>query len=220
MSSKYASLIHSEPEFHHEFYLIQDNLRFRKLGAWMMLERDEQDRIAKEQAQENMALLELVKRIAREKDMDVETAWDAIQGSLNEDEKRPIIIEYIDEIKRIQNEKLSDQAWRAKFITIFFQTRAQGLFDGVWSYLRDWTMEDSMQLDDKQVAKINVFLTAEQNQEDIDELIALENPELNDFSDGEESGKLGGNSSKKTVPKSSKENLDGMVATPELQQAV
>jgi hypothetical protein len=77
-----------------------------------------------------------------------------------------------------------------------------------------------MQLDDKQVAKINVFLTAEQNQEDIDELIALENPELNDFSDGEESGKLGGNSSKKTVPKSSKENLDGMVATPELQQAV
>lgn len=220
MSSKYAGLIHSEPELHHDFFLVQDNLRLRKLGAWLMLERDEQDRIAKEQAQENMAILELVKRIAREKEMDVEVAWNAIQGGINEDEKRPILIEYIEEIKRIQNEKLSEQTWRAKFITIFFQTRAQGLVNGEWVYLRDWSLEDSMQLDDKQYAKVNLFLSAEQNQQDIDELQSLENPDLDESSDEDESGKLGGNSSKKTVPKSFNEKQDGTVLTPELQQAV
>jgi len=209
--SKYAFLIHGDEG---QYEQINDRLRLRQYGAWLIAEKIQQDRLAKQQARQVLSAVQLAKRIADRENMSVEEAFARLQNQ-GEADNALMLADYLDEARDMVEGGLSRNEADAKVISIFMRTRGEGLIKGKWIGLSDWSDGDTELLDEELKDKVMLFINAEQMggsaAEDLDEEPAdepLEAPEASE-------GKARGSASKRSALPPLSTATTGTVATDE-----
>lgn len=208
--SKYAFLIHGDEG---QYEQLNDRLRLRKYGAWLIAEKIQQDRLAKQQARQVLSAVQLAKRIADRENMSVEEAFARLQNQ-GEADNALMLADYLDEARDMVEGGLSRNEADAKVISIFMRTRGEGLIKGKWVALGDWGDGDTELLDEELKDKIMLFINTEQaggsEAEDLDAEEAVDEPEPE--AEGAE-GKARGSGSKKSASASLSTATIGTPAT-------
>lgn len=175
--SKYSFLIHGDEG---EYEQLNNNLRVRKYGAWLIVEKIHQDKLAKQQARQVLAAVQLAKTISTAENITIEEAFSRLQNQA-EDDNAILLSGYLDEAKDIVEGGMSRNEQDSKLITIFMKTRAEGLIKGNWKALGDWAESDTQMLDENLRNKIFDFIMSEQSGGDEldvdDEDVAVEQDE-------------------------------------------
>lgn len=157
--SKYAFLIHGDDA---EFSEINPRLRMRKYGSWLIHEKIKQEEANKDRSRQILDVVQLAQKIAKDKGITVDQAFVAINNAEAEG-NTAITADYLDEVRQIVINTPSEVAQDLMFLTYFVQGRGQGLIDGTWTDLKDWSDDDTKVLDDKTRNAIVAFINAEQS---------------------------------------------------------
>ena len=158
--SKYSFLLQTEEA---EYFELLPTLRLRKHGSWLVAETIEQEEISRAQSQATIRAVQLAKRVAADKDISLEAAFEALQGGAELTEME-LLSEYTEDTLEMLAGGASAEAGNAKLVTAFIRTRGQGLIDGEWSAIPDWTFDDTKQMDKNTITKALEFIVSEQSQ--------------------------------------------------------
>lgn len=139
-------------------------LRLKKYGGWLVAEAIEQEEISKLQSQATIRAVQLAKRIAAAKDIPLDEAFALLQGgsSLSEVD---LLADFTEETLGMISSGSSMETSNARMATAFIRSRGQGLIDGEWKDINDWTIEDTEHLPRKIIAKVVEFIASEQDAE-------------------------------------------------------
>jgi len=159
--SKYSFLLETKAE---EFFELLPGIRLKKYGGWLVAEAIEQEEISKLQSQATIRAVQLAKRIAAAKDIPLDEAFALLQGgsSLSEVD---LLADFTEETLGMISSGSSMEASNARMATAFIRSRGQGLIDGEWKDINDWTIEDTEHLPRKIIAKVVEFIASEQDAE-------------------------------------------------------
>lgn len=207
--SKYEQLVHGDNA---EYAEITPRLRLRKFGSWLISEKKKQDRIAKERSRQLLAIVQLAKKISVEKGISVDDAYIMI-NSADSGDNANITADYIEEVVQIVEAAQTQTDSDAKILTMFLQSRGEGLFDGEWKRLTDWSEEDTDVLDGVNREKIVQFINDEQagGSEVKDDEDDEDEPKASEGNDKKPSAT--GSKSKSTASASSNSEMTGTDAT-------
>ena len=158
--SKYSFLLQTEEA---EYFELLPTLRLRKHGSWLVAETIEQEEISRAQSQATIRAVQLAKRVAADKDITLEEAFNALQGGADLTEME-LLSEYTEDTLEMLTGGTSAEAGNAKLVTAFIRTRGQGLIDGEWAAIPDWTFDDTKQMDKNTITKALEFIVSEQSQ--------------------------------------------------------
>ena len=139
-------------------------LRLKKYGGWLVAEAIEQEEISKLQSQATIRAVQLAKRIATAKNIPLDEAFALLQGgsSLSEVD---LLADFTEETLGMISSGSSMESSNARMATAFIRSRGQGLIDGEWKDINDWTIEDTEHLPRKIIAKVVEFIASEQDAE-------------------------------------------------------
>lgn len=157
--SKYEALVHGDDALYVD---ITPRLRMRKYGSWLIKEKKQQARIAKERSRQLLAIVQLAKKISVEKNVSIDDAYLMINQA-DTPENASITSDYIDEVTAIVESSISEAESDAMILTLFLRSRVEGLIDGSWTRLSDWSDQDTEILDEQARIKIVEFINAEQS---------------------------------------------------------
>ena len=159
--SKYSFLLQTKAE---EYFELLPGVRLKKYGGWLVAEAIEQEEISKLQSQATIRAVQLAKRIAKDKDIQLDEAFGLLQGggSITEAE---LLSEYTEETLSMITSGSSVESTNARMVTAFIRSRGQGLIEDEWQDLSDWELEDTKNLPRKAIAKVVEFIAEEQNAE-------------------------------------------------------
>jgi hypothetical protein len=158
--SKYSFLLQTEEA---EYFELLPTLRLRKHGSWLVAETIEQEEISRAQSQATIRAVQLAKRVAADKGISLEAAFEALQGGAELTEME-LLSEYTEDTLEMLTGGTSAETGNAKLVTAFVRTRGQGLIDGEWAAISDWTFDDTKQMDKKTITKALEFIVSEQSQ--------------------------------------------------------
>ncbi len=209
--SKYAFLIHGDEG---QYEQVNERLRLRKYGAWLIAEKIQQDKLAKQQARQVLSAVQLAKRIADREGVSVEEAFARLQNQ-GEADNALMLSDYLDEARDMVEGGLSRNEADAKVISIFMRTRGEGFIKSKWVALGDWSDGDTELMDEELKDKVMAFINAEQlggsQAEDPEEEPAETEVEESEVAEG----KAPGSESKLSALPSSSIETTGTVATDE-----
>jgi hypothetical protein len=207
--SKYEQLVHGDAADYTE---ITARLRLRKYGSWLIGDKKKQDKIAKDRSRQLLAIVQLAKKISVEKGVSVDEAYIMI-NSADSGENANITADYIEEVVQIVEAAQTQTDSDAQILTMFLQSRGEGLFDGEWKRLVDWSEEDTDVLDGVNREKIVQFINDEQSggSEVKDEEDEEDQPKASEGNEKKSSAT--GSKSKSTASESSSSETIGMDAT-------
>lgn len=159
--SKYSFLVQTKAE---DYCDLLPNIRLKKYGNWLVAEAIEQEEISKLQSQATIRAVQLAKKIAATKGVTIDEAFALLQGggTLSEAE---LLSEFTEETMAMITSGTSVEATNARMVTAFIRSRGQGMIDGKWVDLDDWSMDDTKTLPRSVVAKVVEFISAEQDAE-------------------------------------------------------
>lgn len=160
--SKYSFLLQTEEA---EYFELLPSLRLRKHGSWLVAESIEQEEISRTQSQATIRAVQLAKRIAADREISLEDAFNTLQGGADLSEME-LLSEYTEEALDMLSGASSAESGNAKLVTAFLRTRGQGLVDGDWVNLDDWSFEDTKQMDKNTITKAIEFIVSEQSLEE------------------------------------------------------
>lgn len=144
-----------------EYEPIGEKLRLRKYGSWLVEEawmREEQN---KKRAQFTLKAIRLARRIAQEKDISEEEAFELLQGSSAE--KSEMLGQFTEETVDLMAAMPSPREQFEQLVTLFFRNRGE-VFDGKkWQATTDWENEDTCKLPQTLLEKIEEFMASEDN---------------------------------------------------------
>ena len=160
--SKYSFLLQTEEA---EYFELLPTLRLRKHGSWLVAETIEQEEISRAQSQATIRAVQLAKRVAADKGISLEAAFEALQGGAELTEME-LLSEYTEDTLEMLTGGTSAETGNAKLVTAFVRTRGQGLIDGEWAAIPDWTFDDTKQMDKNTITKAIEFIVSEQSQEE------------------------------------------------------
>jgi len=159
--SKYSFLLQSEEL---EYFELLPTLRLKKHGGWLVAESIEQEEISRNQSQATIRAVQLAKRIAKDKDISLEEAFNALQGAGDLSEM-DLLSDYTEDALSMLAGGNSAELGNAKLVTTFIRTRGEGLVDGEWQSVEDWSLEDTKGMGRQLVAKVLEFVMEEQKAE-------------------------------------------------------
>lgn len=209
--SKYSFLIHDESG---DYESITGSLRLRKFGAWLITEKIQQAKLAKAQARQILNAVDLAKRIAKDREIEPEAAFDLLQRQ-DSPESAMVLVNYIDEARKFMDNSETRDEQESKIITIFMRTRAEGFIDGKWTKLSDWETADTEMFDDLLREKIVTFINSEQMGASAPEDMSDEEEEGEQPQEESEGNSHGGSEPKEVAPESSSKKTTGTPATRE-----
>ena len=160
--SKYSFLLQSEEA---EYFELLPSLRLRKHGSWLVAESIQQEEISRTQSQATIRAVQLAKRIASDRNISLEEAFEALQGGAELSEME-LLSEYTEDALEMLTGGTSAEAGNAKLVTAFIRTRGQGLVEDTWVELDDWSFEDTKQMDKNTITKALEFIVSEQSYEE------------------------------------------------------
>lgn len=159
--SKYSFLLQTKTE---DYFELLPDIRLKKYNGWLVAEAIEQEEISRLQSQATIRAVQLAKRIAASKDISLDEAFGLLQGggSITETE---LLADFTEETLAMISSGTSVEATNARMVTAFVRSRGQGLIDGEWCDLNDWDLEDTKMLPRAAIAKVVMFIAAEQDAE-------------------------------------------------------
>jgi hypothetical protein len=159
--SKYSFLLQSkEPEY----FQLSEFIRLRKHGGWLVAEAIEQEELSRAQSQATIRAVQLAKRIAAAKDIPLDEAFALLQGGGGMSEME-LLDDFTEETLSMLNSSGSVEMSNAKLVTTFIRCRGEGLIDGEWNSLDDWSIEDTKSMGKAMIAKALDFVLNEQGNE-------------------------------------------------------
>ena len=159
--SKYSFLVQTKTE---DYFELLPEIRLKKYGGWLVAEAIEQEEISKLQSQATIRAVQLAKKIANNKGIGLDEAFELLQGggAISEAE---LLADFTDETLAMITSGTSVEATNARMVTAFMRSRGQGLIDEEWTDLSDWEIEDTKGLPRPIIAKVVEFIAAEQEAE-------------------------------------------------------
>lgn len=160
--SKYSFLLQTKEA---EYFELLPSLRLRKHGSWLVAESIEQEEISRTQSQSTIRAVQLAKRIAADREISLEEAFNTLQGGADLNEME-LLSEYTEEALDMLSGSSSAEAGNAKLVTAFMRTRGQGLVEDEWVELDDWSFEDTKRMNKSIITKAIEFIVSEQSYEE------------------------------------------------------
>lgn len=158
--SRYSFLLASEEP---QYFELNPSIRLKKHGGWLVAESIEQEEISKSQSQGTIKAVQLAKKIAASKDISLDEAFELLQGGMGSETE--LLSEYTEETLSMMNSGISAEQSNARLITTFIRCRGEGLVEGEWTALTDWSIEDTKTMTRPQIAKLLEFIADEQDEE-------------------------------------------------------
>lgn len=159
--SKYSFLLASEEV---SYFNITESLRLQRHGGWLVAESIEQEEISKAQSQSTIKAVQLAKKIAAAKDIPLDEAFEMLQGGGGFSESE-LLADYTEEALSMVTAGGSAELGNAKLITAFMRCRGEGLIQGNWQRLEDWSLEDTKSFTRELQTKVLEFIAEEQDTE-------------------------------------------------------
>lgn len=159
--SKYSFLLQSEEA---EYFELLPNIRLKKHNGWLVAESIEQEQIARAQSQATIRAVQLAKRISEAKDIPLEEAFGLLQNGTSFNEME-LLSDYTEETLGMLTSGSSAETNNAKLVTTFIRTRGEGLIDGEWQPLPDWSLDDTKEMGRSIIDKVMEFIVEEQGKE-------------------------------------------------------
>jgi len=208
--SKYAFLVHGDES---EFFQLNDRIRLRRHGAWLIAEKIQQSKMAKRQARQMLSAVQLAKKISDDKQITIEEAFGLLQTQ-GEADSAMLLSDYQEEATRLMDNGMSREEQDSALITIFMRTRGQALIRNEWKSLSDWSEGDTEMLTGGMSEKLLTFIFEEQAggklEEDGEEFDPPTVEEADMGKAPEKSSASSGNASR-----SSSKKTTGMASTPD-----
>lgn len=158
--SRYSFLLASEEP---KYFELTASIRLKKHGGWLVAESIEQEEISKSQSQGTIKAVQLAKKIAASKDISLDEAFELLQGGLGSETE--LLSEYTEETLSMMNSGISAEQSNARLITTFMRCRGEGLVEGEWTALIDWSIDDTKTMTRPLLAKMLEFIADEQDEE-------------------------------------------------------
>lgn len=159
--SKYSFLLQSEEP---EYFELTPKVRLRKHGGWLVAEGIEQEELSKTQSQATIRAVQLAKRIATAKDIPLDEAFALLQGGADMSEME-LLSDFTEETLGMINSGGSVETSNARMVTVFIRCRGEGLIDGEWLPLDDWSIEDTKAMGRLVISRGMEFIMSEQEAE-------------------------------------------------------
>ena len=159
--SKYSFLLQSEEP---EYFELTPKVRLRKHGGWLVAESIEQEELSKTQSQATIRAVQLAKRIATAKDIPLDEAFALLQGGASMTEME-LLSDFTEETLGMINSGGSVETSNARMVTVFIRCRGEGLIDGEWLSIDDWSIEDTKSMGRAVIGKAMEFIVSEQEAE-------------------------------------------------------
>lgn len=156
--SKYSFLLQGKEA---EYFELTPSIRLRKHGGWLVAEAIEQEELSKAQSQATIRAVQLAKRIATAKDIPLDEAFSLLQGGGGLSEM-DLLGDFTEETLSMLNSSSSMETNNAKLVTTFIRCRGEGLIDGEWTALDDWSIEDTKNMGKAMIADAMEFILEEQ----------------------------------------------------------
>jgi len=158
--SKYSFLVSAkEPEY----FEVNDYLRLKKYGGWLVGESIEQEEISKAQSKSTLRAVQFARKIAKNKNIDLDEAFALLQGGSLADGE--LIGDFADEMIDMVGDDSGAEFFNAKLITAFIRSRGEGEIQGEWKTLDDWALDDTKSLSRPMTRKIFDFINQEREEE-------------------------------------------------------
>lgn len=155
--SKYSSFfLVSSPEYES----LADKLRIRKYGSWLAEEvwiREEQ---AQKRALFTLKAVELAKKIAKDKEISNDEAFQLLQSQGFAGSELSDI--YGEEAAELMASMPSSQEQLEKLVTTFMRNRGEVCNSKKWEPTEDWSDEDTAKLPRPILEKIEAFMASEE----------------------------------------------------------
>jgi len=159
--SKYSFLLETKEE---GFFELLPTLRLKKYGGWLVAEAIEQEEISKLQSQSTIRAVQLAKRIATARDISLDEAFALLQSGSSLSEMN-LLADFTEDMLGMISNGSSMESSNARMATAFIRSRGQGLIDGEWQDVGDWSSEDTSRLPRKIITKVVEFIASEQDVE-------------------------------------------------------
>lgn len=158
--SRYSFLLASEEP---KYFELTPSIRLRKHGGWLVAESIEQEEISRQQSQNTIKAVQLAKKIASSKGIALDEAFELLQNSSGSEAE--LLSEFTEETLSMMNSGASAEQSNAKLITTFMRCRGEGLVDGEWTKLVDWSLDDTKTMTRQLTSKMLEFIADEQDEE-------------------------------------------------------
>lgn len=150
---------------------IGENLRLRKYGSWLAEEAWLRDKYSQKRAQFTLRAISFAKKIASEKGIGVDEAFNLLQSV---GENQAVFADYAEETQSLMQAMPSSQEQTEDLVTVFFRNRGEVLQGKKWVATEDWSREDTSKLPKVLLDKVELFMAEEDetsvsNDEDEDE---------------------------------------------------
>jgi hypothetical protein len=159
--SKYSFLVTTkEPNY----FLLNPMLRLQKHDGWLVGEAIEQEDISRLQSQATIRAVQLARRVSVAKGISLDEAFALLQAGTGLDGMESLS-DFTEETLGILASGNGAEQGNARLVTAFIRSRGEGMIDGAWKKVDDWTMEDTKFLTRPMIQKALDFIAEEQTTE-------------------------------------------------------
>jgi hypothetical protein len=159
--SKYSFLVTTEEP---NYFLLNAMLRLQKHGGWLVGEAIEQEEISRIQSQATIRAVQLARRVSIAKGISLDEAFALLQQGAGLDELESLS-DFTEETLSILASGNGMESGNARLVTAFIRSRGEGMIDGAWKKIDDWSAEDTKLLTRDIMKKALEFIAEEQNTE-------------------------------------------------------
>lgn len=159
--SKYSFLVNTEEP---SYFLLNAMLRLQKHGGWLVGEAIEQEEISRLQSQATIRAVQLARRVAIAKGITLDEAFVLLQQGTALDELESLS-DFTEETLSILASGNGAESGNARLVTAFIRSRGEGMIDGNWKKMEDWSAEDTKFLTREIMSKALEFIAEEQTAE-------------------------------------------------------
>jgi hypothetical protein len=157
--SKYSFLVASKES---EYFEVNECLRLKKYGGWLVGESIEREEISRAQSQTTLKVVQLAKKISKAQNIELDDAFAILQGGGMTNNE--MVGDFADEMLALIAGNSGTEAVNAKIVTAFIRSRGEGQIEGTWQPLSDWSYEDTKELSLALTEKVLEFVGQEQEE--------------------------------------------------------
>lgn len=162
-----------------QYETLGDKLRLRKYGSWLAEEAWLREEESQKRAHFTLKAIDLAKRIAADKGISEDEAFQSLSGNLAEGGN--FYGQYAQEVSALMASLPSGREQFEKLVTVFFKNRGEVMVGKKWEATTEWTEEDTRMLPKALLEQVEAFMVKEeqgsQEEKEGDETEATEEEE-------------------------------------------
>jgi hypothetical protein len=143
-----------------KYETVADRLRLRSYGSWLTEELWLRENQNKKRAEFSLRTIRLARRIAKERNITEDEAFDLLQGDANDRQEQ--LGEYAEEAAGLFLLLPTAQDQFEELVTKFFQNRGEVRKGTEWSPTVDWSRDDTGKLTAPMLRLVEAFMTSEE----------------------------------------------------------